>query len=159
MNPGSQEPAPGDPLQPGEEREAEPSPSRLELPDAATELLAIVRYITADDGPLQTTPDPGDLSPWHERALLKALERLEVIDHYLRGRVAFFVAGKDHGYGSFDEELDLAGAALDVCRAAARVVDVLLAGRLPTEPELEAMSGTTEKVYPALKALLRSGRG
>lgn len=110
-------------------------------------------FITSEDGPLRTTPDPDRLSPWHEQALQKALERLEVIDHFLRGRVAFFIAGKDHGYGPFGGELELAGAALDTCRAAARVVDALLAGRLPADPELETMGVTTGRLHPALEAL------
>ncbi len=153
MNTGSQEPVPGAPAEPGHEDEARPHPPRLELPDAAHELLAIVGFVTSDDGPLKAAPGGGPLSPWHEQALEKALERLEVIDHYLRGRVAFFIAGKDHGYGPFGGELELAGAALDTCRAAARVVDALLAGRLPADPELEAMSVTMGRLHPALEAL------
>ncbi len=153
----SRAPKPGDSGQLRPEGEEELGQLRLELPDAADELLAIVRYVTADDGPLQAIPEPRVLSPWHERALLKALERLEVIDHFLRGRVVFFLAGKDHGYGPFEEEMELAGAALDTCRATARVVDALLAGRLPTEPEYDAMSSTTLKVYPALEALQNRG--
>ncbi len=158
MNEGSQAPRPGDTAQPEQTGEAGLGEPRLELPDAGNELVAIVRYITADDGPLQTMPDPSELSPWHERALQKALERLEVIDHYLRGRVAFFVAGKDHGYGPFEEELDLAGAALDTCRVAARVVDGLLAGRRPTEREYEALGSTTSRIQPAMEALDDCGR-
>ena len=157
MNPGSQAPQPADAAHRGPEREAEPSGSRLELPEAAAELLGIVRYVTSDDGPLRA-PDPTDVSPWHERDLLRALERLEVVDHYLRGRVAFFVAGKDHGYGPFEEELELARAALHTCRATARVVDALLAGRLPTEPQLAAMGAASEKLHPAITALLDTGR-
>jgi hypothetical protein len=152
MNTGSQAPTPGDSAQPHPEDEAGLRSPRLELPDAADELLAMVRYVTADDGPLRATLDPGELSPWHERELLKALERLEVIDHFLRGRVAFFVAGKDHGYGPFEGQLEVAGVALDTCRATARVVDALLAGRLPTEPEHDAMTATSERLYAALKA-------
>jgi len=80
MYAGSPEATPGSPARSDLEREAGLARSRLELPDAATELLAIVRYITALDGPLQVAPDTGPLSPWHERVLLKAMERLEVID-------------------------------------------------------------------------------
>lgn len=143
----------GSPAQSDLEREAGLARPRLELPGAATELLAIVRYITAVDGPLQSVPDGGRLSPWHERVLLKAMERLEVIDAYLRGRVAFFVAGKDHGYGSFDRELALAGATLDNCRADTSVVEALLAGRLPIEWEFELMGDTALGIYPALEAI------
>lgn len=110
-------------------------------------------FVTSDDGPLKAAPDHGLLSPWHEQALKKALERLEVIDHYLRGRVAFFIAGKDHGYGPFGGQPELAGVALDTCRAAVRVVDALLAGRLPSDPELETMGVTTGRLLPALEAL------
>ena len=151
---GSPAATPGSPAQPDLEREARPARARLEVPEAATELLAIVRYITARDGPLQSTPDnAGHLSPWHERVLLKAMERLEVIDAYLRGRVAFFVAGKDHGYGPFDGELELAGAALDNCRADTAVVEALIAGRLPTTWEFELMADTALRIYPALEAI------
>lgn len=151
---GSPAATPGDPVAPGLAREARLASLRLELPDAATELLAIVRYLTASDGPLHSTPDDaGRLSPWYERVLLKAMERLEVIDAYLRGRVAFFVAGKDHGYGPFDGQLELAGAALDGCRAATAVVDALLAGRLPTTWEFESMADTALMIYPALEAI------
>lgn len=153
MNPGPNASAPGEPAEARHDDEPLRSGPRLELPDAARELLAIVRYITADDGPLQPAPDPGELSPWHERELLTALERLEVVDHFLRGRVAFFVAGKDHGYGPFEGELELAEAALDTCRATARVVDALLARRLPTDRECEAMKTRAEGLSPALEAL------
>jgi len=153
MYAGSPEATPGSPARSDLEREAGLARSRLELPDAATELLAIVRYITALDGPLQVAPDTGPLSPWHERVLLKAMERLDVIDAYLRGRVAFFAAGKDRGYGSFDGELELAGAALDNCRADASVVEALLTGRLPTALEFESMGDTALRIYPALDAV------
>jgi len=151
---GSLAATPGDPAESTRARKAGLSSSRLELPNAAAELLAIVRYLTASDGPLHSTPDDtGPLSLWHERVLLKAMERLEVIDAYLRGRVAFFVAGKDHGYGPFDGQLELAGAALDGCRAATAVVEALLAGRLPTTWEFEAMGDTALMLYPALEAI------
>jgi hypothetical protein len=152
MNPGPNAPASGEPAGPRPDDEPLRGGPRLELSDAARELLGLVRYITAADGPLQPAPDPGELSPWHERELLAALERLEVIDHFLRGRVAFFVAGKDHGYGPFEGELELAGAALDTCRAAARVVDALLARRLPTDREREVMDATAARLSPALQA-------
>ena len=150
---GSPAATPGSPSHSDAEREAGSALSRLELPHAATELLAIVRYVTAIDGPLQSAPDAGRLSPWHERVLLKAMERLAAIDAYLRGRVSFFAAGKDRGYGSFDRELALAGAALDNCRADTAVVEGLLAGRLPTVCEFELMGDTALRIYPALDAV------
>lgn len=125
---------------------------RMELPDAAQELLAIVRYLTAADGPLQRPPGAELLSPWHTRVLRKAMERLDVIDPFLRGRVAFFIAGKDRGYGPFDGELELAGAALDNCRADRQVVEALLEGRTPTPEEFDAMARTAMEIYPALAA-------
>jgi hypothetical protein len=152
MNPGPHAHTPGEPDEARPADEQLHRGPRLELPHAATELLAIVRDITAEDGPLQPAPEPGELSPWHEPTLLRALERLEEIDHYLRGRVAFLVAGTGHGYGQFEGELELAGLALDTCRATARVVDALLARRLPTKREYEAMIATIERLYPALKA-------
>jgi len=134
--------------------EARPVRPLLDLGDAATELLAIVGYITAIDGPLQPAPDStSHLSPWHERALLKASERLDVLDAYLRGRVAFFVGGRDCGYGPFEKELELAAVALDECRAATAVVEALLAGCLPEWWDFEAMGDTALRIYPALEAI------
>ena len=158
MNVGSQEPAPGDSASPRPVGEADAHQPRLELPDAARELLSIVGFVAADDGPLRARPHPGTHSPWQEQALQSALERLEVIDHYLRGRVAFFVAGKDHGYGPFERELALAKCALDTCRAVARVVDALLAGRPPTDRELDSMRETSVRLQPVLEALEDSER-
>jgi hypothetical protein len=138
---------------PGSARSAERLLALLELPDTANELLAMMRFLTAEDGPLQQLVSTGLSSPWHERVLFKAQERIETLDHFLRGRVAFFVAGRDHGYGSFDDELDLAGAALDTCRAIARVVERLLAGELPTEREYRLMGDAALGIYPALEKL------
>jgi hypothetical protein len=127
--------------------------ARLELPDAAAELLAMVRFLTASDGPVQQLAESGLSSPWHERVLVKAQERVEVVDHFLRGRVAFLVAGRSQGYGSFDDELALAGATLDTCRAVATVVERLLAEELPTERELDVMGDSALRIYPTLAAL------
>ncbi len=125
------------------------TPSRLDLAEAVAELLAIAGYVTADDGPLQPSPDPpGRVSPWHERLLVKALERLETLDKNLRSRVVFLVAGKDRGYRASEGELEQTGAALDACRATTSVVGALLSGRVPTEREFEAMSQTVLRVYP-----------
>ena len=91
----------------------------LDAVQCAAELLAIVAYVTATDGPLQTSPGPaGMISPWHRRLLLKAAERLDVIDAFMRGRVAFLAAGGERGYYAPREQLELAGAVLDTCRAA-----------------------------------------
>ena len=130
------------------------APRRLDSPQCASELLAIVGYLTADDGPLQGPPSRGgDVSPWHVRLLLKAAERLDDLDARLRGRVAFLVAGKDRGYRAPEGELELAGVALDTCRAAAWMVDALLAGDLPTSDEFEAMARAALAIYPALEAM------
>ena len=127
---------------PGQPRGQRSAPHGHYPPDAArcaSEVLSIVAYITASDGPLQSTPDPeAKLSPWHERLLRKAAERLGVIDEFMRGRVAFLVAGRDRGYYAPELEVGLAGATLDACRAAAPVVEALLAGRLPTIQEYES---------------------
>ena len=126
----------------------------LDSARCAGEVLAIVAYVTADDGPLQALPDPsGAVTPWHRRLLLKAMERLDIIDAFMRARVAFLVAGRERGYHVPERELELAGVALDACRAATSVVDGLLAGRLPTGPEFEAMSRTALAVNPALEAM------
>ena len=94
----------------------------------------MVAYLTERDGPLQQpwTERSAPLPSLHERLLRKAAERLEVVDAYMRARVAFLVSGKDRGYYAPQVELDLAGATLDSARTAAAVVDVLLEGRLPT---------------------------
>ena len=94
---------------------------------------------TGDDGPLGSVADGGSLSRWHERLLLKAQERLDELDSFLRGRVAFFVAAPSHGYGSFERELALSGASLDTCAPSSPVVDGLLAGHLPSEEQYEAV--------------------
>jgi hypothetical protein len=122
---------------------------RLDLPDVAAEVLAIVGYLTAADGPLAAS---NHLQGWHRRLLLKALERLEVIDGYLRGRVAFFVAGKDRGYDFFGSDLAVATAALDTCRAATLVVETVLAGHLPPEGEVGAMGDAALRIYAALES-------
>jgi hypothetical protein len=153
MNEEPQQAAPDPGAHSSEDRRLGPPSARLELPEAAHELLAIVAHLGADDGPIQTMSRAGELSPWHAPVLDRALEGLEVIDHFLRGRVAFYVAGREHGYGSFEEQSALAGASLDACRCAARVVDALLGGRLPSEAEFEALAVTVDRIYPALRAL------
>jgi hypothetical protein len=126
----------------------------LDSARCATELLAIVAYVTANDGPLQASPDPaGTVSPWHRRLLLKASERLDVIDAFMRARVAFLVAGRERGYYAPAQELALAGAALDNCRSTTAVVDALLSGRLPTENEYDAMGRTALALNPSMNAL------
>ena len=117
-------------------------------------MLSIVAYLTSRDGPLQAEPGAARLvSLRHEPLLRKAAERIEVIDSYMRARVSFLVAGRDRGYHAPEVELDLAGATLDAGRAAAPVVESLLAGRLPTRHEFDAMSGTALRIHPALDAL------
>lgn len=153
MNEGMPHPARDPGAESGADRSSGSAPGRLDLSGAARELLAIVAYLTADDGPVQTMSRAEELSPWHTPVLNRALEGLEVVDHYLRGRVAFYVAGREHGYGTFEEQSALAAASLDACRCAARVVDALLAGRLPTERQFEELALTVDRVYPALRAL------
>jgi len=145
--------------QPARQHEHDPEPRedavarRLDSSDCAVEVLAIVAYVTSADGPLQDSTAPGrEVSLWHRRLLLKASERLDVVDSYMRGQVAFLVAGKDHGYYAPENELELAGAVLDTCRATAPVVDALVAGRLPTRHEFETMSQAALAVNPALDA-------
>jgi hypothetical protein len=128
------------------------APPRLELADVAAELMAIVAYVTADDGPLQPTPEVDGLSPWHEPLLAKAHERLEIIDAYLRGRVAFLVAGSDHGYQTLAGELALARAALDGCRVTSAVVEALLEGRLPRLWQFDLMGDTSLRLFAAMTA-------
>ena len=67
--------------------------------------------------------------------------------------MAFLVAGRERGYYAPDGELDLAGTALDACRAAASVVEALLEGRLPNRHEFEALGATALEINPALDAL------
>jgi hypothetical protein len=153
MDTGSTAPAPERPARSPEDR---PGAVRYP-PDAAGsagELLSIVAYLTARDGPLQASPEAEfSLSPWHARLVRKAAERLEVIDAYLRARVAFLVAGSEHGYYAPQAELDLVGAALDACRATTPVVESLLEGRLPSRHEFDAMGAAALCVHPLLEAL------
>ena len=108
-------------------------------------------------GRCRPLPDPAAaVTPWHRRLLLKAMERLDVIDAFMRARVAFLVAGRERGYHVPDQELELAGVALDTCRAATIVVDDLLAGRLPTDHAFEVMSRTALAINPALDAMRAS---
>jgi hypothetical protein len=148
---------------PARQHEHDPAPRddavarRLDSSDCAAEVLAIVAYLTSADGPLQdSTAAARGVSPWHPRLLLKASERLNVVDAYMRGQVAFLVAGKDHGYYTPESELELAGAVLDTCRATTSVVDALIAGRLPTRREFETMSAAALVVDPALDAARRA---
>jgi len=154
MDTGSTAPAPERPARSRDDRLA----GVRYPPDAtrcASELLAIVAYLTARDGPLQVSPDAEfKLSPWHARLVEKAAERLEVIDAYMRARVAFLVAGGEHGYYAPQAELDLAGAALDAGRAATVVVDAIQERRLPSRHEFEAMGTTALSIQPLLQALL-----
>ena len=56
---------------------------------ATTSSGPVQAQLAGEARPLQAAPDSTDPpSPWHERALLKASERLDVLDAYLRGRVA-----------------------------------------------------------------------
>jgi len=156
---GSTAPQDGGQARPRSRHGRTPEPG-LDAAGCAAELLTIVAYVTADDGPLQVSPDPaGTISPWHRRLLLKAMERLDLIDAYMRGRVAFLVAGPERGYHAPERELELAGATLDACRATTPVVDALLSGRLPTGPEFETMGLTALAINPALDRLSCSSRG
>jgi hypothetical protein len=153
MDTGSTAPAPERPA-----RSLQDRPAAVRYPpdaaSSAAELLAIVAYLTASDGPLQVSPEARfSLSPWHARLVRKAAERLAVIDAYMRARVAFLVAGSEHGYYAPQVELDLAGAALDACRATTPVVEALLEGRLPTRHEFDAMGAAALCVHPLLDAL------
>jgi hypothetical protein len=119
----------------------------------AAELLSIVAYLTARDGPLQASPAAAvTASPWHGRLLRKAGERLDVVDAYMRARVAFLVAGRDRGYYAPAAELELAGATLDAARATTAVVADLLASRCPSRHDFEAMSAAVLRINPALDA-------
>ncbi len=127
---------------------------QLDAAACASELLAIVAYVTSADGPLQDPRRPAEaVSPWHHRLLAKAAERLDVIDASMRARVAFLAAGRDRGYYAPEAEIELAGATLDTCRATASVVEALLAGRLPAIHEFEAMSRAALTINPALDAV------
>ena len=139
---------------PGQSRPPARAPYPPDAEHCAAELLSIVAYLTARDGPLQGPPGPETAaSPWHERLLRKAAERLDVIDAFMRARVAFLAAGKDRGYYAPDTELELAGATLDATRAATTVVAALLEARLPSRHDFDAMSAAALRVIPALDGL------
>ena len=156
MDTGSTAPAPERPAGSRQDR-----PAAVRYPadavSSAAELLSIVAYLTARDGPLQASPGAEfTLSPWHVRLVQKAGERLEVIDGYMRARVAFLVAGRERGYYAPQVELDLAGAALDASRATTTVVEALLERRLPSRHEFDAMGAMALRVHPLLDALQES---
>ena len=146
-------PASGAPAEPESRPSAERLLARLELPDAANELLSIATFLTAPDGPVRQLAATRISSPWHERVLRKAQERIAVLDHFLRGRVAFFVAGRGQGYVFFDDELEVAGAALDMCRAVTAVVERLLEGELPSAQQVRRLGDSATMVGEALEAL------
>jgi hypothetical protein len=156
MDPGSTAPAPALPS-----RHTNAAATSVRYPpDTArctAELLSIVAYLTARDGPLQSVPGATPaLSLRHEPLLRKAAERLDVIDAYMRARVSFLVAGKERGYYAPEAELELAGATLDAGRAATRVVEALLAARLPSRHEFDEMSVAALRLNPALDAMSES---
>ena len=126
---------------------------RLGLPQAADELLAMVTYLTAGDGPLQAVASTGRLGDVHPRVLVRMRERVEVIADFLRARISFFITWRRQDTESFGAELELAGANLVASRALARVIDRLASGGLPSEAEFDQLGDAALKIYSAVEAL------
>ena len=143
----------------GTRRSPEPSQDaerplvRLGLPEAAHELLAMVGFLTAPDGPLREVAATGRPSDLHRRVLVKALERADVIANFLRGRISFFMTWRHQDPGSYSVELELAGSTLAASRALALVIDRLLGGALPAEAEFDQLGDAALRIYAALETL------
>jgi len=126
---------------------------RLGLPQAAHELLAMVTYLTAGDGPLEAVAAMGRLGDVHPRVLARMRERVEVIANFLRARISFFITERRRDPDSFGAELELAGANLVASNALALVVDRLISGALPSETEFDRLGDAALGIYAALEAL------
>lgn len=125
---------------------------RLGLPESGKELLEMLGFLTAPGGPMQQVATTGRLSSRDKDALDRMHRQAEVIANFLRARISFFVTGSPQGQTSFDTELTLAGANLDVSRALVPVVEKLLARRVPTADEFDLLAERAMKIYAALEA-------
>ena len=126
---------------------------RLGLPQAAHELLAMVTYLTAGDGPLEAVAATGRLGDLHPRVLARMRERVDVIANFLRARISFFVTARREDVDAFDAELELAGANLVASRSLAVVIDRLISGALPDEAEFDRLGDAALGIYSAVEAL------
>jgi len=124
---------------------------RLGLPQAADELLAMVTYLTAADGPLEVVASTGRLGDLHPRVLARMQERADVIANFLRARISFFITARLED-DSFGAELELAGANLVASRALVLVIERLVAGVLPSETEFDQLGDAALKIYSAVEA-------
>lgn len=126
---------------------------RLGLPQAADELLAMVTYLTAADGPLEALASTSRVGDLHSRVLVRMRERVDVIANFLRARVSFFVTARREDPDSFGAELGLAGANLVASGALALVIDRLVSDALPSEREFDRLGDAALGIYAALEAL------
>lgn len=138
---------------PAESDEGELGLIRLGLPQAADELLAMVTYLTAGDGPLDAVASTGRLGDVHPRVLVRMRERVDVIANFLRARISFFVTARREGDDVYGAELELAGANLVASRALVLVVDRLVSGALPSEAEFDRLGDAALGIYSAMEAL------
>jgi hypothetical protein len=113
----------------------------------------MVTYLTAGDGPLEAVAATGRLGDVHARVLARMRERVDVIAHFLRARISFFVTARKEDGDAFDAELELAGADLVAGKALAVVIDRLMTGGLPTEAEFDRLGDAALGIYAAVEAL------
>lgn len=127
--------------------------ARLGLPESAGELLAMLGFLTAANGPLQQLAETGRLGARNHDALVRMRPRIAIIGDFVRARIAAFADGPQQGAGAFDVELALAGANLDTSRALAVVVEKVLAGETPTDHEFDLLADKTLGIYAALEPI------
>jgi hypothetical protein len=127
--------------------------ARLGLPESANELLAMLAFLTASDGPLRQLAATGRLDRRNHRSLVGMRRRIGIIGEFLRAREGFFIAAPAYGEGPFEAELALAQANLGTCRALNTVVERLLTRTVPLEAEFERMAGEALGIYSALEAI------
>ena len=131
--------------------------ARLGLPESANELLAMLGFLTAADGPLQQLAESGGLDARNDEVLVRMRPRIDVIGDFLRARIAALVDGQPQGSGTFAVEIALAGANLDTSRALAAVVERVLTRDAPTDEEFDLLADEALGIYAALEALQASG--
>jgi hypothetical protein len=130
--------------------------ARLGLPESANELLAMLTFLTAADGPLQQLAESGRLDARNDEVLVRMRPRIDVIGDFLRARIAALVDGQPQGAGTFAAEIALAGANLDTSRALATVVERVLTREAPTDEEFDLLADEALGIYAALEALQSS---
>lgn len=147
-SPSLDSPRPSEPAQDAERRLA-----RLGLPESAHELLTMLGFLTAADGPIRQLAETGRLDARNDEALVRMRPRIDVIADFLRARIAALADGQPQRAGAFAVEIALAGANLDTSRALAVVVERVLTRDAPTDEEFDLLAAEALGIYAALEAL------